>query len=162
MGIFQDLVEVVNRTPWELTIRFDGQEMTLVRNYDFIKQEDGTFEAKRRKGVSNMIPSQTVQYALNQNPLMGSQDPDNPTMSGAEYLIGIPTKPNKYPCEALDSEQISAQENRPSRFNHEELMEPNLAPGEKIGVKGRKKVSQFEAKQGAAIMTEEFGVGATD
>lgn len=143
MGVFQDLVEVVNRCPWNLTIRFDGQEMTL-------------------KPGKNLVPSQTVQYALNQNPLMGSQDPDNPTMSGAEYLIGLPNKAGKYPCEPLDAEQLHAQRNRPSRFNHEELMEPNLAPGEKIAVKGRKKVSNFEAKQGATIITEEFGVSSTD
>lgn len=143
MGIFQDLVEVVNRCPWNLTIRFDGQEMTL-------------------KPGKNMIPSTTVQYALNQNPLMGSQDPDNPTISGAEYLIGLPSKENKYPCAPLSAEEILAQQNRPSRFNHEELMGPNLVAGEKIAVRGRKVVSQFEAKQGASIMTEEFGVSGTD
>jgi hypothetical protein len=143
MGVFQDLAEVVNRCPYNLTIRFDGQEMTLVPG-------------------KNFIPTQTVQYALNQNPLMGSQDPDNPTMSGAEYLIGLPNKANKYPCEPLTTEQLQLQKSRPSRFNHEELMEPNLAPGERIAVKGRKVVSNFEAKQGATILTEEFGVSSTD
>lgn len=161
MGIFQDMQEVVNRTPWELTIMFDGQTMTLQRNYDF-KEVNGEFTATERKGVHNFIPSQTIIYAFNQNALMGSQDPDNPTVSGAEYLIGLPSKAHKYPCTALTTEQIFAQKNRPSRFNHEELMEPNLVKGEKIAVRGRKRVSQFEAKQGAAITTEEFGVGSTD
>jgi len=143
MGIFQDLVEIVNRCPWNLTIRFDGQEMTLVPG-------------------KNFVPSQTIPYALNQNPLMGSQDPDNPTISGAEYLIGIPSKGQKYPCDPLTDEQLDLQRNRPSRFNHEELMEPNLVKGEKIAVRGRKRVSSFEAKQGASITTEEFGVSGTD
>lgn len=162
MGIFQEMLEVVNRTPWELTIKFDGQEMTLKLNYNFEDQDGQLVAIGPRKGVHNFVPVQALQYGFNQNVLMGSQDPDNPTISGAEYLIGLPDKANKYPVEPLTSEQIFAQKNRPSRFNHEELMEPGLVKGERIAVRGRKKVSQFEAKQGASITTEEFGVTSTD
>lgn len=134
MSIFHEQMEVVNRAPWPLTIRYDGAEMTL----------------QPGKG---MIPTQTWAYALNQNPLMGTQDAYNPNVSGAEYLIGDPARANKYPCDPLTEEEIVAQRNKPSRYNYEELMEPKLGKRDKIEVKGRK-VSRYETAEPSMVGTD--------
>lgn len=68
MAVFQTLVPVFNRAPVPLTVRFDGQEYTIQPGED-------------------KIPDVTVLFAKNQNPVMGSADPNNPHVSGARYLI---------------------------------------------------------------------------
>jgi hypothetical protein len=70
MGIFLDQVELFNRAPVALMVQFDGQCKTLVVG-------------------KNIVPAVVVQYAKNQNPIMGSQDPYNPHISGARYLVGV-------------------------------------------------------------------------
>lgn len=137
MGVFQDLIVVVNRAPWTLNIRFDGQEMPLVPG-------------------ENRIPRETLLYALNQNPLMGTQDPDNPNVSGSEYLIGLPDRAKKYPCDPLTQEQIKAQKNNPSRFDYESLISPRMGRKDSIEVKGRKTPTSFEVKE---RVDTEFGGG---
>jgi hypothetical protein len=134
MGIFHEMMEVVNRCPWPLSIRFDGQESTLAPG-------------------KNSIPKTTLFYALNQNPLMGSQDADNPSVSGAEYLIGIPGD-EKYPCDPLTKDQIEQQTSKPSRYDYEELINPRLGKRDKIEIKGRKKVSTYDAKEPSLVGTD--------
>jgi hypothetical protein len=68
MGIFQKFVTVYNRTPVKLYVTFDGQREPLMPGL-------------------NEIPEQTVMFAKNQNPVMGSQDPNNPGMAGARFLV---------------------------------------------------------------------------
>lgn len=134
MSVFHEQMEVVNRAPWPLSVRFDGAEMTLPPGKGF-------------------IPRSVWTYALNQNPIMGTQDAYNPNISGAEYLIGDPAKPTKYPCDPLTPEQIAAQKNKPSRYDYQELMEPKLGKRDKIEVKGRK-VSRYEAVEPSMVGTD--------
>ena len=67
MGIFQDLVTVVNRAPIPITVTFDGQELTL-------------------QPGENPLPKIAIPYAKNQNPIKGTADLNNPHISGAQYL----------------------------------------------------------------------------
>ena len=134
MGVFQDLVEVINRCPWPLTIRFDGQEETL-------------------QPGKNMIPRISLLHALNQNPQMGTGDVNNPNVAGCQYLIGIPEKANKYPCEPFTVAELKKLKDSPSRFDFMPLMEGKLGKHDKIEVRGRKAPSSFEAKGRADLET---------
>jgi hypothetical protein len=82
MGVFHDMVEVVNRTSKPLTVLFDGQRETLEPNYDD--------KGKRIADVHNMIPRHVVPYALNQNVLLGSESFTNP--SDFRSLVGVVDK----------------------------------------------------------------------
>lgn len=140
LGVFPDLVEIVNRCPWNITVTFDGQSKTL-------------------KPGSNMVPGVVVQYALNQNPLMGSADTNNPTVTGCEYLIGIVSRERNYPTEPLTADQIAQQTNSPCRFDYLALMEERMdTKREKVVLKGRKNPSSFEAK-GRPSSAEDFTSG---
>lgn len=98
MGIFQKLVNVYNRAPVELYVMFDGQRKEVP------------------PGLSQ-LPDITIPYAKNQNPVMGSADPNNPQMSGARYLIveenhdgyGVP----------MDRQEWEAHMKRPCRIDEE-------------------------------------------
>lgn len=122
-GVFQDMVEIVQRAPEPITITFDGQQMTVLPGKQF-------------------IPRVTLPYAKNQNPLRGSADIDNPSLSGAQYLIGVVgTRDNVTP---LTQEEWEEHCGNPSRFSTDDIMElaaSRLKPGEHMVVKGRKKMS---------------------
>lgn len=134
MGIFHKMAIVVNRTPVALNVRFDGQDMTL-------------------QPGENSIPEVAVQYALNQNPIMGTQDPANPTIYGAEFLIGIKTDP-AFPCEPLSAEAWEKHLGKPSRLNEEEIFAERYADDPKARMvvhgKGRPSTarSRHEASEG--------------
>lgn len=80
MGVFHDMVTVVNRTEDKLMVTYDGQRMYLEANYDA--------EGKRLPDVHNQIPRQCIPYALNQNVNMGTEDPIDP--SRFQSLVGFP------------------------------------------------------------------------
>ena len=71
MGIFHEQVEVINRDCVQRSLVYDGQRVYLQPNYD----EKGQL----RKGVTNFIPKICVPYALNQNVVMGTEDPIDPS-----------------------------------------------------------------------------------
>ena len=85
MGVFQTLVEVINRTSQPLMVRYDGQDTVLRPNYD----AEGNFLPE----IHNLIPDITVDYARNQNILMGSEDPEDP--SDYQMLVGVLAKPGQ-------------------------------------------------------------------
>lgn len=95
MGIFYETIEIINRSPIDLLVTFDGQR-------------------KRLKPGSNQIPEVCLVHALNQNPIMGSQDPYNPHVSGGRYLIGVPGS-ESYPCEPLTQQEWEEHLQRPCR-----------------------------------------------
>ena len=113
-GIFQDMVELVNRTPLELdekaaeiSVQFDGQSKTLVRG-------------------SNMVPRIVVPFAKNQNPIMGTQDPYNPHISGCQYLVGVKApagNKQKDPIEPLTMEEWNDHMGKPCREDVQQLFE---------------------------------------
>lgn len=147
MGVFHEQVEIVVRTPWPLSVTFDGQEQSIPANFEW----DEKGNPKPIKGVRNTIPTVTLMYALNQNPLMGSQDCDNPTISGAKYLIGIVGREKKYPTQPLTAEEIYAQKNNPCRFDYMPLIEHKLGKRDTVELKGRKKPASFDVRQTVAF-----------
>jgi hypothetical protein len=82
MGAFYQQQEVVNRTARVLNVRFDGQDMNLEPNY--------TETGERIEGVHNFIPDVAIDFAINQNPVMGSEDRERPTSFLS--LVGIVPK----------------------------------------------------------------------
>jgi hypothetical protein len=132
MGIFHAHIPVFNRCPWPLSIRFDGQDMVLAPGL-------------------NQIPEQVLPNALNQHPLMGSQDADNPHVSGAEYLIGIVGKEAKYPCDPLTAEEIKAQTNNPSRWDFMPMFDGQLGKRDKVEVRKKAKGSVHAVKEPALV-----------
>ena len=132
MGIFQDLVVLVNRAPVPLSVRFDGQETTILPG-------------------ENNIPRVCISNAKNQNPIMGSQQPYIPHMSGAKYLVGV--KGTKDDCTPLTKAEWLAHLGNPSRYDVDALFDGQLKQGEKVVVKKRK-ISAHEAKETVA---NEFG-----
>ena len=118
MGIFYDMVEVRNLAPIEIEMIFDGQRKRIPL------------------GVS-VLPKQTVQYAMNQNPIMGSQDPFNPNISGAKYLV-VPVG-TKYDREPLTPEEWAAHLGEPCRINTQEMFEEKYGddPKAKMVTRGK-------------------------
>lgn len=68
MGIFYTQVPVFNVAPVDITVIFDGQQLTLPPG-------------------PGQMPEVAIQYGKNQNPIMGSCDPNNPHISGGRYLL---------------------------------------------------------------------------
>lgn len=71
MGFLIADTEYINRDCIRRTITYDGQRVYVEPNYD----EDGKFLPK----VHNMAPRVLTPYALNQNAVMGSEDPHDPS-----------------------------------------------------------------------------------
>ena len=142
MGIFQEMSTVVNRGRVPLTVRFDGQETVIPVG-------------------ECQLPLISVDYAKNQNPIMGSADPNNPSISGAQYLIGIKGRDN---CNPLTDEQWQAHCEAACRMDWHELLDDRLVKGEHVEVRGKGKPTQArnihdQVKQrGAQSITN--GIGA--
>src|SRR5690349_8881375 len=121
MGIFHEQVEVINRAPINLTVTFDGQQKTL-------------------KPGKNMLPRLVVPYAQNQNPIMGSQDPNNPTIVGAKYLISVVGEDLPENLEPLTAEEWADHLGQPQRINSQQAFEEQYAndPKAKLVLRGKK------------------------
>lgn len=119
MGIFHEMVTLVNRTSKPLPIRFDGQDLTL-------------------KPGDNAVPRIVVPYAKSQCVLNGSEDPRNPrsfiSLVGVRAAEGQKQKDDISPLEQ-DETQLT-------RVNLEEYLED---PSAKIVVRGKHKPSSFDA-----------------
>ena len=136
MGVFHELVTLVNRAPVSLTVRFDGQDTTIYPG-------------------ENQIPKIAITCAKNQNPIMGSADADNPSMRGARYLIGV--KDTEDDCTPLTKEEWQEHLGKPSRMNVDDLIVSKLDPKkERLVVRGRKAPSAFEVRE---RVSTEFGSG---
>src|SRR3954471_21954137 len=126
MGIFFEQATVVNRAPVPLTVRFDGQETVIPPG-------------------ESPLPVVSINYAKNQNPIMGSQDPLNPSLSGARYLIGV--KGTRDNCKPLTKEEWTAHCEAASRMDLAELFEDVLLPKEHIEVRGKGRKTQARGRQ---------------
>jgi len=129
MGIFYEMVEVFNRAPVALTVRFDGQDTTL-------------------KPGKNSIPKVAVSYAKNQQPIMGSADANNPNISGARYLLGIVGIDE---CTPLTKEEWEAHLGMPCRIDYDQFMEDRLCPKEHVEIKGKGKKIQAKSSFDAGV-----------
>lgn len=104
MGIFYEMAMCRNRTPVDLTVTFDGQCKTLPA------------------GKDTPIPRVAIGFAKNQNPVMGSADPNNPHISGARYLVAdlsaedMPDNEH----EPMTEEEWAAHLGEPQRINAQE------------------------------------------
>ena len=88
--------------------------MTLEPNYD----ENGN----ELEGVHNMLPTVAVQYAKNQNILMGSEDPTEPSVF--EVLVGVKAKAGQ---KQRDDISYCEQSDAPTQVNLAEyLQDPKL------------------------------------
>lgn len=132
-GVFQDMVPIVNRAPVMLTVTFDGQTTNV-------------------KPGPGFLPSVTINYAKNQNPIMGSVDPNNPAISGGEYLIGVVGRDN---TDILTPAEWNEHCEAISRVDLKVMMQDELGPGERVEVRGKGRKTQarnsFEAGVKAAV-----------
>lgn len=117
MGIFHQQSKVFNRAPVALRVRFDGQETDIPPGESY-------------------IPTATVPFAKNQNPIMGKSDPYNPHISGGKYLIAEIGYDSPEECQPLSKKEWEEHLGRPCRIDETILFENILGPGETYRVKG--------------------------
>lgn len=119
MGIFYEQTQIRNLAPEVLEVQFDGQRKRIPL------------------GVSE-LPSHVVPYAMNQNPIRGTQDPGNPHMSGCKYLV-VPVG-TEYDREPLTPEEWEEHLARPMRMDEKALWEEKYAadPKARMVVSGKK------------------------
>lgn len=130
MGIFQEMKSIRNLTDGPLTVRFDGQEITIP------------------SGVSD-IPAIAVSYAMNQNPVMGSADAWNPNISGARYLI-VPVG-SKYDRAPLTETELVDHAQQPCRVNTQGFFADRLGPNEHVAVRGKGRKTQAKSLYDAGV-----------
>lgn len=123
MGIFYQMTEVFNRTPVKLNVRFDGQDIDIPPG-------------------KSTIPSVAVDYAKNQNPVMGSADANNPFMSGARYLLGIVGKDD---CEPLTDAEWRTHLGKPARIDMDEYLADRVPAGHHVEVRGKGRAVQAKS-----------------
>lgn len=121
MGVFYKMRQVRNLAPIPLSVRYDGQETAIP------------------PGVSG-IPEVCVMHAMNQNPIMGQANPNNPSMSGGKYLI-VPVD-SKYDREPLTQKEWEEHLNRPCRMDEAAYFEDRLGPKESVVVRGKGRKTQ--------------------
>lgn len=135
MGIFFEQVCLINRAPIDLTVTFDGQAKTL-------------------KPGENMVPAVVVDFAKNQNPIMGSADPNNPHISGGRYLVGVKDSPEPgEETEMLTEEEWLAHLGRPQRMDEQEAFQEKYGGDPKARLvtqgKGRRSTANSRIEAGA-------------
>jgi hypothetical protein len=91
----------------------------------------------------NEIPWVTVEFAMNQNPVMGTADADNPNISGGRYLV-VPVG-SKYDREPLTREEWEEHCSRPCRINEVAFFEDRLGPGERMIARGKGKATHAKS-----------------
>lgn len=134
MGIFHEQVKVFNRAPIALRVQFDGQTTELP------------------VGESS-LPKLALEYAKRQNSIMGTADPDNPSMSGASYLIGVVGRDE---CTPLTKGEWEAHLGAPCRLDLELFSDERLGDKEHFEVRGRGKRTQAANRSAAHAQTPAF------
>ncbi len=119
MGIFQKYVKVFNRAPVKLYVTFDGQREPI---------EPGLGE----------LPDLTIMFAKNQNPIMGTADPNDPSVAGGHFLVvteqeegfGVP----------LTKEEWATHLGKPCRVNEDQAFQERYGndPKAKMVIHGAK------------------------
>lgn len=124
MHVFPEIVTLINRAPVPLTVRFDGEEKTLYPG-------------------ENQVPRIVVPYAKSQNPIMGSEDFQDPT--GYKYLVALKGS-KKDPQEPLTEEEWADHLASPQRLNRQQIIDERGDSKSREVVRGKKKQSAFEAR----------------
>lgn len=131
MGVFHDMVTVINLAPVKLTVTFDGQSTDLPPG-------------------ESVIPRIALSHAKNQNPVFGSADMDNPNITGCQYLIAEKGKPGERQ-EPFDAEEWKLIENRPSRFDLDQYFADTLGPKERVITTGKGRKTQAKSSFEAGV-----------
>jgi hypothetical protein len=131
MGIFHDQVTIINLAPVQLNVTFDGQTLRVPPG-------------------ESVLPRVVIGYAKNQNPVPGSADMDNPTMSGARYLISVKGHP-KDRQEPFTAEEWETMQAKPSRFNTDEFFSERLGPKEHVITRGKGRGTQAKSSFDAGV-----------
>jgi hypothetical protein len=140
MGVFYTMVDLFNRAPENLTVQFDGQCKTLTPGH-------------------NIVPSIVVQHAKNQNPIMGTGNPSDPTIAGCQYLVGVAEQGDD--VEPLTPAEWNEHLGRPSRTDEQEAFREEYGSDPKARLvimgKGRKSTakSRYEAGASASLSGRE-------
>lgn len=131
MGIFYDQTTIINLAPIALSVTFDGQQQTIPVG-------------------ESQLAKVAVVYAKNQNPVMGSADADNPSLSGARYLISI--KGNKKDRqEPLTKDEWQAHLDAPSRIDTDAFFADRLGHKERFMVRGKGRSVQAKSLFDAGV-----------
>lgn len=117
MGIFHDMVTVINLAPVPLRVTFDGQS-----------QDIPTGESS--------IPKVVLSYAKNQNPIKGTADMDNPSLSGAQYLVTVKGRRGERQ-EPLTEEEWADHCAQVSRYDMQTYFGDRLGPKEHVHIRGK-------------------------
>lgn len=125
MNFFGDTVTIINRAPWPINVRWDGKDVTL------------------QPGETPGFPRLAVPYAKNQNPLMGSEDPEDP--SRFEYLVGVKGS-KRDNLKPLTKAEIEQHETSPQRLNRAAMQEMRGDVKAREVVRGKKQPSAFQAR----------------
>ncbi len=134
MGIFQSEVDVVNIAPVTITVRFDGQD-------------------KKMPPGPGRLPAVVIPFAQNQNPIMGSEDPLNPSRTGAKYLIGVVGTDDR--IEPLTDAEWQTHLGKPCRMDMDAIFEEKYAGDPKARqVVSAKRKSSFSMIQGARSVVQ--------
>jgi hypothetical protein len=132
-GVFAETVTLVNRAPIDLSVQFDGQSKTLTPG-------------------DNIVPQIVVSFAKNQNPIMGTQDPYNPHISGCQFLVGV--KGTRDPIEPLTPEEWADHLDKPCREDVQQLFEDRYGTDPKARLKvlnkGKKTTGRSRHDAGAS------------
>lgn len=134
LNFFGDTVTIVNRAPWPINVRWDGRDVVL------------------QPGETPGFPRLAVPYAKNQNPLMGSEDPHDPTKF--QYLVGVRGVKRDI-CDPLTDEEILQHTTSPQRLNRALMQEERGDSKAREVVRGKKQPPTFQARY-------DFGAGGDD
>lgn len=145
-GVFQELVEVVNRTSEQLEIVFDGQRIFVEPNYD----ADGN----RLEDVRNMVPVIVIPYALNQNVIMGSEDAIDPSDFRSKIGVVFNKKKDRKEHTWHDCSFVKPDPSKLTRVPLEDVLDD---PTAKIVIRG--KVAPKAVDAGLPGVTTPFDMG---
>jgi hypothetical protein len=140
MGVFQHMIPVFNVGRVPCVVTFDGQQTTVPVG-------------------PSQLPDITLPYAKNQNPVMGSQDPNNPSLTGVKTLIRVVDKDD---CTPMTDEEWEAHSVAACRMDWLSLIEDRLKPGERVVVKGKKAGVQAKSAFDTGVRSQPLGLGTTD
>lgn len=118
-GVFLQTTKVFNRAPESVFVFFDGERREIPVGY---------FD----------LPNMTLYHAKNQNPIMGSGDPNNPHESGTRYLVLEPGDEGY--GEPLSAEEWADHLGKPCRVDEQAAFAERYAndPKAKLIVRGAK------------------------
>ncbi len=131
-GVFLQTTKVFNRAPESVFVFFDGERREIPSGY---------FD----------LPNVTLYHAKNQNPIMGSGDPNNPHESGTRYLVVEPHE-STYGV-ALTEDEWNDHLGKPCRVDEQAAFAEHYAndPKAKLVVRGAKKSSTARNRYEAGV-----------